>query len=33
MRQGASIDVLVDINRSIMQGLAPAQAAAGVQQP
>lgn len=26
MREGASIDVLVDINRSIMQGLAPAQA-------
>jgi flagellar protein FlaF len=24
MRQGASFDVLVDINRSIMQGLAPA---------
>ena len=30
LRQGASIDVLVDINRSIMQGLAPAQAAAAV---
>jgi len=29
MRQGASFDVLIDINRSIMQGLAPAAAAAG----
>lgn len=26
MRQGASWDVLIDINRTIMQGLAPAQA-------
>jgi flagellar biosynthesis activator protein FlaF len=25
MRQGASFDVLIDINRSIMQGLQPAQ--------
>lgn len=33
MRQGAPMDVLIDINRSIMQGLAPAQAAVGVQQP
>ena len=30
MRQGAPIDVLIEINRSIMQGLAPAQAAAAV---
>lgn len=29
MRQGASFDVLIDINRSIMQGLAPAGAAIG----
>lgn len=29
MRQGASFDVLIDINRSIMQGLAPAGAATG----
>jgi flagellar protein FlaF len=33
LRQGASIDVLVDINRSIMQGLAPAQPAALASQP
>ena len=33
LRQGASIDVLVDINRSIMQGLAPAQPAAPASQP
>lgn len=32
MRQGASFDVLIDINRSIMQGLAPAAAAAGAAQ-
>jgi flagellar protein FlaF len=28
MRNGAAFDVLIDINRTIMQGLAPAQAAA-----
>lgn len=28
MRNGATLDVLIDINRTIMQGLAPAQAAA-----
>jgi flagellar protein FlaF len=28
MRSGATLDVLIDINRTIMQGLAPAQAAA-----
>src|SRR6185295_11198473 len=28
LRQGASFDVLIDINRTIMQGLAPAAAAA-----
>ncbi len=28
MRSGAPLDVLIDINRTIMQGLAPAQAAA-----
>jgi len=28
MRSGATWDVLIDINRTIMQGLAPAQAAA-----
>jgi flagellar protein FlaF len=28
MRSGATFDVLIDINRTIMQGLAPAQAAA-----
>ncbi len=28
MRQGASFDVLIDINRSIMQGLSPATLAA-----
>ncbi|MFZ4686551.1 MAG: flagellar biosynthesis regulator FlaF [Hyphomonadaceae bacterium] len=33
LRQGAAIDVLVDINRSIMQGLAPAQPAAVADQP
>jgi len=33
LRQGASIDVLVDINRSIMQGLAPAQPATAAAQP
>ena len=33
LRQGASIDVLVDINRSIMQGLAPAKPAAPASQP
>lgn len=33
MRQGAPIDVLIDINRSIMQGLAPAQATAAVSHP
>jgi flagellar protein FlaF len=27
MRSGATLDVLIDINRTIMQGLAPAQAA------
>lgn len=27
MRHGASLDVLIDINRTIMQGLAPAQQA------
>ncbi len=32
LRQGASFDVLIDINRSIMQGLAPAAAAAGAEQ-
>jgi flagellar protein FlaF len=31
LRQGAAIDVLVDINRSIMQGLSPAHAAAAAQ--
>jgi len=29
MRQGASFDVLIEINRSIMQGLSPALASAG----
>jgi flagellar protein FlaF len=33
LRQGASIDVLVDINRSIMQGLQPAQTAMATSQP
>lgn len=33
MRQGASFDVLVEINRSIMQGLSPALASAGASQP
>jgi flagellar protein FlaF len=33
MRQGAAIDVLVDINRSIMQGLAPVQPAAVPAKP
>ena len=33
LRQGAAIDVLVDITRSIMQGLAPAQPAAVADQP
>ena len=33
MRQGAAIDVLVDINRSIMQGLAPVQLAAVPAKP
>ncbi len=28
MRSGATLDVLIDINRTIMQGLAPAQVAA-----
>ena len=32
MRQGASFDVLVEINRSIMQGLSPALASAGASQ-
>ena len=32
MRQGASIDVLVEINRSIMQGLSPSLASAGASQ-
>ena len=31
--QGAAIDVLVDINRSIMQGLAPVQLAAVPAKP
>jgi flagellar biosynthesis activator protein FlaF len=31
MRQGASLDVLIEINRTIMQGLAPAQQAMAVQ--
>jgi len=33
MRQGASFDVLVEINRSIMQGLSPALASTGASQP
>lgn len=33
MRQGASFDVLVEINRSIMQGLSPVLASAGASQP
>lgn len=33
MRQGASFEVLVEINRSIMQGLSPALASAGASQP
>ena len=33
LRQGAAIDVLVDINRSIMQGLAPVQLAAVPAKP
>lgn len=33
MRQGASFDVLVEINRSIMQGLSPALASSGSSQP
>ena len=32
MRQGASLDVLVEINRSIMQGLSPALASNGASQ-
>ena len=32
-RANSAIDVLVDINRSIMQGLAPAQAASVPAQP
>jgi flagellar biosynthesis activator protein FlaF len=32
MREGASFDVLIEINRTIMQGLAPAQAAPGQGQ-
>lgn len=32
MRQGAALDVLIDINRTMMQGLAPALAAAGAEQ-
>ena len=33
MRKGASFDVLVEINRSIMQGLSPALASTGGSQP
>lgn len=32
MRQGAAFDVLIDINRSIMQGLSPAVASAASAQ-
>ena len=32
MRQGASLDVLVEINRSIMQGLSPALASSAASQ-
>ena len=33
MRQGADIDILIEINRTIMQGLSPAQPAAQPVQP
>ncbi len=32
MRQGAPIEILIEINRSIMQGLSPAQSATAVAQ-
>ncbi|MEQ1781843.1 MAG: flagellar biosynthesis regulator FlaF [Hyphomonadaceae bacterium] len=33
MRQGAPLEILIEINRSIMQGLAPAQPAMASAQP
>jgi flagellar protein FlaF len=33
MREGAPIEILIDINRTVMQGLSPAAAAAGAPQP
>lgn len=32
LREGASFDILIDINRTIMQGLAPAQASSAAAQ-
>jgi flagellar protein FlaF len=33
MRQGAPLEILIEINRSIMQGLSPAQPAMALAQP
>jgi flagellar protein FlaF len=33
MRQGADMDILIDINRTIMQGLSPAQAPQAAAHP